>query len=534
MKIINISFTLIILLIFTLSCQENFLNETAFSTPVQSAFPKSSSDLDMVTAGIYAEMDILHVKYGSYFNLVELNSIEMCYKERGDGSDRGATDHYTWNRNISFTETFVRNFYTSWEIIRQCNDVLGSIPNLNSDVPQQNINRAIGEAKAFRAWVYFDLIRLYGDMPVIDKSQELTDNLFVERPGDIRVNYNAIIKDLQDAIELLPARSDYINDPKLGQLGRMTKHAAMFLLAKAYISMNGFPLNDGSKLTDAKTLLDQIVASKEYELQGNYADVFSVYNEQNKEILFALAHNQYQETQNFGITGTYPGNSDENIKLTGTTQDWQGFDGVPNEFAYRYKSSDAGPRYQYNIILTWYDNLLKQDVKSINYGNAFTRKYFTPPDYVSKNYNMGNVPTDLPLLRYADVLLSKSEVENELNGPSADALDGINQVRKRAQIYEYQQVMFTSKEQLRDSIFWERNLELCFEQHGVYDLRRRGYSKLREIVMSKLWFNRSLTKKNRIEFTDIVNGAFDERMMLYPIPPLYLNQNPKFAQNPGY
>lgn len=531
-KILLYNAITLLLVFLTTSCQD-FLDEKAYDQLAESSFPTSFDDLNLISNGIYARFSYYHLRYGAYEYMTFCNSVEGCFNKRGGGSERGGGDHYSWQLSPDFRDSFRRNFYWAWEVITQANDALNAMKSLEGSVDQDLLDRVEGEAKAFRAWVYFDLVRFYGAMPIITGKTHLVDEeLFIERPEDVRVTYDFIIQDLTDAIELLPSKSDYAANPNLGEEGRMSKGAAEMLLAKVYLTMNGYPLNDSSKLADAKTLLEQIVSSDEYMLLNNYPDIFSVENELNDEIIYAIQNNPLtNDGELFTLSRMVPPNSAETAKYTGDPQSWLAQFGVPLEFAKKYKESDGGVRYNHNITTEWLDLVDNNTYNATDYGNAWVGKFNLPDGYQNNSWAL---PQDFPLLRYADVLLMLSEIENEISGPTSKSLGYLNQVRDRADINLYSLTDFSSKDQLRDSIFWERNMELCFEHHGVFDLRRRGLDKLKEIVTSKLWYDPEISTMNAQDFSIIQSGAIEEYQMLYPIPPAYLNQNPKFKQNPGY
>ncbi len=127
-------------------------------------------------------------------------------------------------------------------------------------------------------------------------------------------------------------------------------------------------------------------------------------------------------------------------------------------------------------------------------------------------------PHDVILLRYADVLLMYAEAENALNGPTAEALKYLNMVRQRAGASLYPASGWT-KASLQEAIYWERYMELTYEFHELFDIRRLG--KTQEVVQQSVQAQAAGT-------------TYDPKLEIYPIPQRELDANPLLTQNPGY
>jgi hypothetical protein len=364
--------------------------------------------------------------------------------------------------------------------ILQCNIVLQKVPAINMDATLKS--RVLGEAKFLRALYYFNLVRLFGDVPLITEPQVVGDDLKVKRTPKAQV-YQLIIQDLTDAMASLPAASSYSG----GDIGRASKGAATGLLAKVYLT-----LGDYQKTAD----LCQQVTTLGYALNANYADNFSATKKNTIESLFEV---QYSGATTYGFfddfnqaswtsTFTGPRNSD----FVGGAYGW---DQPTQEFVNAYEAAFDGKAYQSSYSTTGY-NLRK----------------FLVPKSISPDYNTS--AEDFPVLRYADVLLMQAEALNEL-GRTAEAEAPLNLVRKRAGLGNIASGL--SKDNFRIKLLHERRIELAFEGHWWFDLIRINNGQY------GLDFLHSIGKVNATA-----------KHLLLPIPQQEIDANPNLTQNPGY
>src|SRR5690606_24907124 len=149
--------------------------------------------------------------------------------------------------------------------------------------------------------------------------------------------------------------------------------------------------------------------------------------------------------------------------------------------------------------------------------------------------NVDFSPTNFPLLRYADVLLMYAEAENELNGPSDDAHEKLNMVRRRANAYEYVGAnKITDKDDFRDTIIDERSRELCFEGLRKFDLIRWGKELfLGEMRLQQIDFENNAPTSPNMKEAHNAYGRVSERHLLFPIPASELSINKAMTQNKG-
>lgn len=283
----------------------------------------------------------------------------------------------------------------------------------------------------------------------------------------------------------------------------MSRGAALGLLMRIYMNEK--------RWADANNVCDQIIALGHYKLLDKYADVFDIANEgpSNKEVMMIIgriiSNTSFAWTWAVDVLPGSPVYKPETNQMSGISGGLK----MPWEFYDKFEGNDdrlSGiVRYYYSAAV---DTLIDfRTVVHAKQTGACPMKYSEDPDQVGAN--QGN---DVILLRYADVLLSKAEAMNQLNGPTDACIELINQVRRRAKVSELKTADFT-KETLNDFILEERGRELYCEGVRRDDLIRHG------------------------KFVSAVAGQGkhpEAYMALYPIPQSVIDENPKIKQNDGY
>lgn len=378
--------------------------------------------------------------------------------------------------------------------ILRCNLVLQNVPRMSIDAALKN--RILGEAKFLRALYYFDLVRLFGDVPLITEPVVAGDDLRPFRT-DKAIVYDTIIQDLTDAMNLLPLKSSYSG----ADVGRASKGSATGLLAKVYLTLGEY-----QKCAD---LCAQVTALG-YSLNANYSDNFNPLTKNSNESLF--------EVQYSGAT-TYSFWSDENqaswvSTFTGPRNadfvgGGYGWDQPTQEFVDAYEPGDkrkdetilyeGGPEFDAKVYTSSYSV------------TGYNLRKFLVPKSISPDYNTS--PADFPVLRYADVLLMQAEALNEI-GQTTQAETPLNEVRARAGLGE---VHGLSKDAFREKVLHERRMELAFEGDRWFDLIRINNGQY------ALDFLHSIGKVNATS-----------KNLLLPIPQKEIDANPNLLQNPGY
>lgn len=450
------------------SCEKNLYQEPT-TAKVLGNFLRTEGEVEEYVNATYGS---LHANglYGLYLPAFAEIPSDNTYDEvpSNDNGDYGQLDQFTTTPSNGIVTSTWQDSYVA---IQRANVVLNRIGDVPyaSEVTRQ---ARAGEMKFVRALLYFNLVRLYGDVPLV--TQETTDPnaYFGQGRTPTATVYDQIIKDLTEASGVLP--------PTAAQPGRVIKTAAQALLAKVYLTLKNY--------ADAKTQLLAVVASGQHALLPNPADVFSLTNENNREILFAV---QFAS----GVNGNTQGSTMfQQFSPSATVQGAKGHN-LPTKSLYAlYTASDRRKAAYVGVTPT---------------GTPYSKKLSAPATVVTDG------GSDVVVLRYADVLLMLAEVSNEL-GNSTEAALNLNLVRVRAGLAN---ATAATQADLRDAIALERRLELVGEGQRWFDLLRTGTA----IQVMNDWF-----KANGILIT------ISAKNLLMPIPQGQVNTDPSLLQNPGY
>ncbi|HEX2722038.1 MAG TPA: RagB/SusD family nutrient uptake outer membrane protein [Gemmatimonadaceae bacterium] len=382
-----------------------------------------------------------------------------------------------------------------YQTIFRANQVVDRVPEINMDATMRS--RIVGEAKFIRGLLYYNLVNLFGSVPLIVRTAEPTDRPASAGEADI---YTQIEKDLNDASGVLPTAYSG------GDVGRATKGAALAMLGKAQLQRRNW--------SAAATTLASVIAIPGYDLMANYADNFTDKFENNKESVFEVQFGD--ETQlSAGVRGL-------NIpKMIGPCGGPSYCDGRPTRWFFdqfmieKTVTGGVDPRLDATLFYN-YPGATVYGVPFLANGRGpndiFFKKY--GEYYIPNNDQNWDNPINYRVIRFADVLLMEAEALNEL-GNTAGAYQFINRVRARAQLAPLPAGL--TQAQMRDRILKERLLEFGLEAQRWNDLKRHN-------LLSK-----SLAV-NDPEYNFFVPGKSEN----LPIPQTEIDLNPNVRQNPGW
>jgi len=374
---------------------------------------------------------------------------------------------------------------TLYEGITRCNMVLSKVPDISMDDATKT--RILGEARFLRAWYYFNLVIIFGEVPVVLEPLN-ADQLQVPQ-STTKVIYESVIEpDLNAAYANLPA--SYTG----ADVGRATRGAAMALLAKAYLYQGKW---DSSVVASSS-----VINSNQYQLAPLYSQNFSPLYKNNSESIFEV---QMKSGQNPLV-----GNS-LNQWFAPAVYGGYYFDAPTQSFVDEFEKTTEGvydPRLDYTIgrdSMPWFNNLVFS--ASWSPTGYLTRKY---QESLSEAPIIGDGNCDYMAIRYADLLLWNAEALNE-TGQSAQALIPLNEVRKRARESYLNDTTLTAftdsagnrvvpdnllpdittvnQTSLRAAIQHERRVELGFEFHRYFDVIRWGKDYANQVMSNSPGFN---------------------------------------------
>lgn len=482
------------------SCSEE-LDLQPISSATTETFYKSTNDF---VSGVNSVYNDLKAYPDRLLNLSETRSDNLYAV-----SDGGVRD---WEGINSFHKTIASNPYVSeawlsdYNGIYRANVVLSKLEESGSVITDATLRKRLeAETKFLRAFYYFDLVRLFGKVPVITTPVSVADALTVERSSVTDV-YTQIISDLQFAVTNLP--ETYATADK----GRATKFAAQGVLAMVYMTRSGPTYNiEGPGLglnewSQALTLLNSIISSGKFSMVAKYADIFGYANENNAEVLFDV---QYITGQSPVLGSTFPWVLVPDTWFQSNGKAVQGgltIRPVSNLLISSFETGDV--RKDFSIVPTYTYNGTVED-------RPFFRKYV---DLTKVPSNRLDWPINFIVLRYTDVLMLKAEcILNGASGTQTEVDDIVNSVRKRAGLTT------TVSNVTKAQLMTERQKEFMAEGSRWHDLVRSGQV---ETVMSS-WIT-SIDVKKQMQ-------PFQTNYVIYPVPQSEIDvKNGLYTQNAGY
>jgi len=444
----------------------------------------------------------------------------LVAEECGDDIYKGGDSHgdFQGEEDLGYFKTGYNNIIDwkwrkMWIGVARCNKAITSIPTV-SGINAALSKRLVAEAKFLRAYFYFELVRNFGDVPIITIPITATE---VNQPRvAVKTVYETIIEtDLIAAAADLPQKSKYA----VTDADRATRGAALGMLTKVYL----YEKKWASALTTGQTVIDE----GEYSLEPNYRKVFEVDNVNGKESLFEIPYSGNQ-TYPFGWVGA---------NAIGSRDDacW-GWMQPSTNLDREFETGD--PRHQMTIIhdgdtfVDGWGGLPYAISASHNNQSPFTSpyKYFIPKSKrVSNNWLRQNY--NLQLIRYSDLLLMYAEAALQTPGNQIKADWGVEQVRARArnQSGTPATVLPAKSGVTMNDIIHERRVELATEGHRFYDLKRWGIA---QQVLNAL--PAKIATYPEASYIGSKGALYvSPRNDLFQIPPTDVSRA-GWTQNPGY
>lgn len=513
MKIISINivrfFFLSGMALFFTGCQKwlsdrdidpsNLSPDTYYTTPDQA---------EAALAAVYAQTRFINGGAGIFANNFQL--LEAVTGTSGTETGQNTDLNNLLGLSYNGDNVFIANWWNGlYNLIAQANLVTQNVPGI-SPMDEGQKNKILGQAKFLRAWAYFYLVRLFGDVPLILEPVDAASPDLLPARTEASQVYDQILEDLKDA--------EGSGLPMVDQTGRVSLAAVKAELAEVYLTMAGFPLNKGAEYYKlAKDKAWEIISSGEYDLFPDYLDLHSVSQNNKGEQIFQI---QYLA----GVAS----NPNQGILLPN----------FKDISAYGTEIGSTVPTTQF------YGSFEAGDLRTIDRQGFFYTHYYDGGDgalkdlsapYIYKHFDVqANGTSGVPgsansslnwmNIRYAQVLLTFAEAANEADGsPSTQAKNAVNAIRKRADLND---LTSTSQSAFRDDVLRERWHELCYEGITWFDMVR----------LKKVYNENTNGFDGFVGHKLLSSGAtLEEKHLLFPLPTTEMQNNPNLRpQNLGY
>ena len=497
------------------------LDEQTFGSIEADNFYNTDEEILAGVAPIYAQ---LRSTLDAYHNLSQVSSDETIVPTRGsDWFDNGrwlAIHRHTWDPSLSDLNGAWNSSYTG---VARANGLLQVLEDAEGQ------EQLIAELRALRAFYYYQLMDLFGGVPLVgdEEGEFLADPDNPPSAATRQETFDFIRSELLAVRETLPEQYE-------GGYGRMTRYAVDAILANMYLnaavftqSSEGISANsynscanvqiDGQNACQlAIEAADRVLNSGLYMLSEDWSEIFAPDNAENPEHIFVVAHLAEE-----GLGLNFPYRALHYNQLSGPTP-WNGFATLAETY-YAFDEDD-----QRRSIF------LEGQAFNIETGEPVTNRsneplIFTPEIRdataateaegvrilkfpVDPNRDRQNMGNDYPYFRLTEMYLIKAEALNELSGPTAEAVALVNEIRAR--VFEPDEpISPSSQEAMREALLEERLFELTYEARRRQDMIRHG-------VFTNAW-----------AFKDVGEGF----RVLFPIPQAQIDaSNGNLDQNPGY
>ncbi len=489
------------------SCSDDFLNRPSEDNYTADNFYSTDEQVRASAYPLYGKLWAPFVTKW-YVGLPEL-SAGNCQA----GADASECVTFTLT---SSSPALLDPWLTCYSVVAQSNNLINNLrSNVGPGVSESTIDNVIAEAHFSRALAYFYLVRLYGNVPIIENNLDYVDNPMINT-NPVDDVYTLIKRDFQYGIDHLPERirsSNYENNIWA------SKGTAKSLLAKVHLYRKEY--------AEAVALSNEVIASGEFKLLGgpelpgkSYADLFLIANNNNEESIFSWQfivngyfYSNYNNIQ-YGIDALneatygatyYPTKDVQTIYATQDLRRKQSYM-IANDF-YAGLASDQGP-----------DFLLDPALYNLNATGAYVKKYVVGKQSAATGPQDNNGSSQsLYIMRYADLLLINAEAIMGTNSSTSDAkaLDSYNQVINRAGLPSVTSITHAE-------LINQRRMEFAFEGEYWYDLCRLPRQEAIDII----------SKQDRGQWGNVLYVTPKPEDFIFPYPNQESTTNPKLLDPP--
>lgn len=480
---------------FAMSSCNKYLDEKDRSNFVKDNYFTSGSQAQTFVNGIYTQLHLF--QNGDAYGESPFITLELF---AGHATSLGQSVN---NGNVINERTdpvnpgFEDVWANSYNAIANANLALNKIPSINMDPTLKS--KLLGEVHFLRAFFYYHLVRLYGDVPLITAPVSVgSPDLYPGRTAADQV-YQLIITDLQTA--------ESSSLPETDQTGRVSLGAVRTLLASVYLTTAGYPLQKTANYALAATEAQKVL--NDYTLFTSYAYLHDNAHKNQGELIF---QGQYL----VGVaTNAIPQLTLPFNLPVGAYGDHLGAMIPTNAFFNSYEPGDlrVKERQFYFSSYPQYGDT----TQTVTFGEHALYKFF----HVESALGNGQSDENWTFLRLPEAMLIYAEASNEVNGPTQAAYDQVNKIRARAQLPPLSGL---TKDQFREAIWKERYHELAYEDKAYFDIQRTHM--IYDVIHNT--FGDAFTTPNEQGVT------MKQQYLLWPIPQREINTNNKLTQNPGW
>ncbi|MDR1258365.1 MAG: RagB/SusD family nutrient uptake outer membrane protein [Tannerellaceae bacterium] len=526
---------LISLVCFLSGCGDSFLDKPPFGILTDDTYYQTEGDAFTALTAIYSYLggDNNDMEFVGY-ELGDMTS-DDAWKGGESDNDRPFVNDLAFFRAMSNNQDVEGWWMNNYQGIFRVNTLLERLPNITfADASLKT--RYEGEARFIRAYLYLNLVRIYGDVPLVDRRLTYpVDEYIIPRTPAEQIHL-FIRSELKEIANSVPAKSQM---NMANEWGRVSRGAVYALLARTELYFGSF--------AEAGEAAKWVIESGDYSLEPQFGDLFFKNDLISEESIFEVLHKNTD------------GNGDDTILPTYYRSRGCGGWGFLCPTASLVEEFEIGdPRLLYTITETGDSFPRKNGTAEVQNHTGYTsgdgyhsRKMFYPE---LRRASRSQMDLNLKKIRYADVLLMYAESLIESNGDLAEACNYINMVRERARgTYKYDPEAFgeteadklasrvrkidptvtipdvtpTSRDNVRAALRHERRVELATEGHRFYDLKRWGWE-----------YSKPLIEKARRSLGSYSNWELPQpelRLKTYPVPQTEIDRSGGvITQNPGW
>lgn len=485
------------------ACQKDFLDRKPLVGSTEENFYRNQADAIAAVNAAYAPLQFEMSPAGHFrWFWGDIMSDDATKGGSGDNDTNELLQLETFRGPVN-TDNLESEWSADYEGIYRANVVLERVPPIVMDEALKA--RILGEAHFIRAWFFYNLVTVFGGVPLAD--HVLAPSEYNLPRADASVVWALIESDLKTAASSLPLRSGYA----IEDLGRITKGTAQALLAKSYLWQQ--------RWAEAEAVANEVIQSNEYQLVTDYATIFTLAGENNPESVFEI---QYMNKSggNWGKNNANEGTFTPVFQRARGQFEGYGFNIPTEDFVQEFfKEGFEDPRLKSTVFRVG-DAMGDRGIFTKAATGGFSYDYYPKKNFTfkSEDATLGdpnpNGGTNDRVIRFADVLLMHAEAAAQ-NGNEGAARTSLNRVRARARgnASGILPDITASGQDLLKAIYRERRIELGLEGHRFFDLVRTGRA---QTVLGPL-------------------GYLEGTHNLFPIPQSQVQAtNGAIRQNPGY